>query len=265
MNNKTLLKVLFPALLLMMACSDYQDDINRQGERIDSLENNLNGIVKQIQSLVFITEYSNGNIRVDGTNSMTLRYRVEPKKLATSLASYSQQLRFDSKSDSPNPSLSISNVQGNETTGILTMTATPSSGFEYDGDYAFSLVFSDNVLTFASAYTPVFVVTHPIAIDITSSGNTDLAQQQMVGNSVQLLASFTPIYATETDVVWSTSDATVAQIDEHGMMTFLKSGSVTITVTSADNPEISHSVEIKVTGDDFPVDPDDDAGQDEAE
>ena len=265
MNNKMLLKVLFPAIMLMMACSNYQDEINRQNERLDSLENNLNGIVKQLQSLVYVPEYSNGFIRVDGTSPMTLRYRVEPKKLATALANNSQQLQFDSKTDASIPSLSISNVQGDAATGILTLTATPSSGFEYDGDYAFALVVSDNLLTFTSAYTPVFVVTHPIAVDITCSSITDLTQQQMVGTSVQLLASFTPIYTTETNVTWSTSDEAVAQIDNLGMVTFKGSGTVSITVTSVDNPEISHTISIKVTGDDFIVDPDDGTGQDEAE
>ena len=265
MNNKTLLKVLFPALLLMMACSDYQDDINRQGERLDSLENDLNGIVKQLQSLVFVPEYNNGFIRVDGTTPMTLRYRVEPKKLATALATNSQQLRFDSKTNASSPSLSISNVQGDATAGVITMTATPSSGFEYDGDYAFALVFSDGILSFTSTYTPVFVVTHPTAVDITCANMTDLTQQQMVGTSVQLLASFTPIYTTETNVTWSTSDEAVAQIDNHGMVTFMRSGTVNITVASVDNSEITHSITIKVTGDDFPVDPSENTGQNEAE
>lgn len=264
MNNRIFFKVLFPTLLLLMACSN-QDEIDKQKERIDELENTLNGIVKQLQSLVYIPENEGVSIRVDGTNSMTLRYRVEPKKLATSLASYSQQLKFEGKTDSPMPSLTITSAQGDATTGVLTMAVTPSTGFEHDGDYAFSLTFTDNILTFASAYTPVLVVTHPVAVDITCSGIVDLTKQQMVGSSVQLLASFMPVYTTETNVIWSTSDPAVAQIDEQGMVTFMGSGTVDITVTSVDNPEITHSITIKVTGDEFPVDSGDDIGQDEAE
>ena len=39
------------------------------------------------------------------------------------------------------------------------------------------------------------------------------------------------------------------------MVTFMRSGTVNITVASVDNSEITHSITIKVTGDDFPVDP----------
>ena len=265
MNNKTFLYFLLPAFLLMMACSDYQDDINRQGERLDSLENDLNGIVKQLQSLVFIPENSNGSIRVDGTNGVSLRYQVEPKRLATTLAKYSQQLQFESKANATSPSLGISNVSGDATTGVLSLTATPSSAFEHDGDYAFSLSFTDAVSSYASAYTPVFVVTHPVAVTVTYSGILDITQPQMVGSTIQLLPSFTPIYTTETGVTWSSSDTEVAQIDENGMVSFLKGGTVTITVVSADTPSVTNTITIQVTGDDFPVDPGGDEGQDEAE
>lgn len=264
MNNRIFFKVLLPAVLLLMSCSN-QDEIDKQKERIDELENTLNGIVKQLQSLVYVPETNGVSIRVDGTNSMTLRYRVEPKKLATSLASYSQQLKFEGKTDSPTPSLTITNAQGDDTAGVLTLTVTPSTGFEHDGDYAFSLTFTDNVLTFASAYTPVFVVTHPVAVDITCSGIVDLTKQQMVGNSIQLLPSFIPIYTTETGVTWSSSDSAVAEIDDNGLVHFLASGTVTLTVVSADISSVTNSITLQVTGDEFPVDSDGDTGQDEAE
>ena len=66
-------------------------------------------------------------------------------------------------------------------------------------------------------------------------------------------------------MTWSTSDEAVALIDDHGMVTFMRSGTVNITVASVDNSEITHSITIKVTGDDFPVDPSENTGQNEAE
>ncbi|TYP74713.1 S-layer homology domain-containing protein [Paenibacillus methanolicus] len=54
-----------------------------------------------------------------------------------------------------------------------------------------------------------------------------------VGASVQLTATITPANATNKDVTWSSSDATVASIAD-GLVTAKKAGTAVITVTTAD-------------------------------
>ena len=55
-----------------------------------------------------------------------------------------------------------------------------------------------------------------------------------VGESFQLNATITPEDATNKGLTWSTSDASVATVDEHGKVTAIKEGKATITVTTKD-------------------------------
>lgn len=61
------------------------------------------------------------------------------------------------------------------------------------------------------------------------------------GNSEALTITFTPENTTEKDVIWSSSDETVAEVDNNGVVTGKKEGSVTITAKSLYDPEITAS------------------------
>ena len=54
------------------------------------------------------------------------------------------------------------------------------------------------------------------------------------GEKLQLTATITPEYATVKDVVWSTSDSTVAIVDQNGLVQTVKAGEATITATTVD-------------------------------
>ena len=54
-----------------------------------------------------------------------------------------------------------------------------------------------------------------------------------VGSSQQLTFNCDPWYASNKDVVWSSSDETVATVDQSGVVTAVSDGSCTITVASA--------------------------------
>lgn len=58
-----------------------------------------------------------------------------------------------------------------------------------------------------------------------------------VGGTADLKASITPDTAANKTVLWTSSDETLAKV-ENGKVTALKAGIVTITAASADNPEI---------------------------
>ena len=67
-----------------------------------------------------------------------------------------------------------------------------------------------------------------------------------VADKYQLTYTFTPELATATDVTWDTSDITVATVSATGELTALKAGTVTITVTSVDNPTLKATIEITI-------------------
>jgi len=48
-------------------------------------------------------------------------------------------------------------------------------------------------------------------------------------------------------------DTTLATIDENGVLTPLKNGTVTITCTSKDNTEVTATVTIEITGGNIPL------------
>ena len=68
-----------------------------------------------------------------------------------------------------------------------------------------------------------------------------------VGESINLSASISPITASNKSVVWTSSDESIATVDEHGKVVGKKSGSVKIKATSKSNPKISGSKSIVVS------------------
>ena len=59
------------------------------------------------------------------------------------------------------------------------------------------------------------------------------------GEKLQLTATITPSYATVQDVVWSTSDSTIAIVDQNGLVQAVKAGEATITATSVDGGKVA--------------------------
>ena len=59
------------------------------------------------------------------------------------------------------------------------------------------------------------------------------------GEKLQLTATVTPSYATVQDVVWSTSDSTIAIVDQNGLVQTVKAGEATITATTVDGGKVA--------------------------
>ena len=62
----------------------------------------------------------------------------------------------------------------------------------------------------------------------------------------QLSATVAPENATDRSVLWSSSDESVAIVDENGKVTALKAGEAVITAASASNPDVTTSVNVYV-------------------
>lgn len=66
------------------------------------------------------------------------------------------------------------------------------------------------------------------------------------GSSATLGVTFTPSNTTHRDLVFTSSDETVAKVDGTGKVTGIAEGTAVITVTPKDNPSLAKSVEVKV-------------------
>lgn len=69
----------------------------------------------------------------------------------------------------------------------------------------------------------------------------------VVGDTKQLEATVTPDNATNTKITWSSSNTSVATVDENGKVTAIKAGNATITASSKDDPTKKATCEIEVT------------------
>ncbi|MCI1944763.1 Ig-like domain-containing protein [Clostridium luticellarii] len=96
---------------------------------------------------------------------------------------------------------------------------------------------SANLFCLKSGVTPVTGVTLDKATDVLTVGDTDT-----------LTAAATPDNATDKNVIWSSSDETVAAVDSNGKVTALKAGTAVITVTTEDGQKTA-SCTVTVTAD----------------
>ena len=250
MKKNIFYALMMPAMMLgAVSCTDYQDDIDKLGAENDALRSYNNQTISQLNSVVFQTEAGVVNITVDQPKATTIVYEVEPKTLATALAADITRLSFLCQHDA---AMAITAASGNATDGTLTITATPS-GFDGSKTYSLSLLYKEDGRSYQTAYTPVKVITHPTAGSLTINIPATAGGKYGVGASYQLSAEFTPAYGAETEVTWSVDDPTIATISEDGVLTPLKNGTVTIICTSKDNPAVSASVTIEITGGNIPL------------
>lgn len=250
MKKNIFYALMMPALLLgAVSCTDYQDDIDKLGAENDALRSYNNQTISRLNSVVFQTEEGVVNITVDQPTATTIIYEVEPKELSSTLASDISRLKLLTQHDA---AMAITAATGDDTKGTLTITATPS-GFSGDKDFSLSLLYSEDGRSYQTAYTPVKVITHPTAGSMAINIPTTSGGKYAVGASYQLSAVFTPAYITETDVTWSVSDTSLATISADGVLTPLKNGIVTITCTSKDNPAVTATITIEITGGNIPL------------
>lgn len=76
---------------------------------------------------------------------------------------------------------------------------------------------------------------------------SELYLNSKVQSSYQSVITVYPDYAYDKSVVWSTSDPSVATVDQNGLITSQGKGSCTITVTSVDRPEVYAQVSVRVS------------------
>jgi hypothetical protein len=96
------------------------------------------------------------------------------------------------------------------------------------------------------------VVIPDLVTEIAVSSEDDITTI-FIDATVQLTAAVTPEEATFTGVIWTSSDETIATVNENGLVTGLTEGVATITAHAIDGSGVSESIAITVEIDDTSV------------
>ena len=131
---------------------------------------------------------------------------------------------FKDKIELYNSELKIYNKEGNEVTS-------------FGEDYQAKIVYNDLVVkTFDLEYSVcgVTIDKEVVSLDLN------------IVNEIDLSYVTTPIFATNQNVTWESSNPTVASVDENGVVKALSKGQSTITITTAEGA-YTDSVQINVT------------------
>ncbi|MCI6788722.1 MAG: Ig-like domain-containing protein [Mollicutes bacterium] len=92
-------------------------------------------------------------------------------------------------------------------------------------------------------------IADPVVEDVKVTGitvaSTDISLEE--GATKAITATVTPDNATNQEVIYKSTDETIATVDEKGVVTGVKEGTTTVTVTSKENAEITATVNITVT------------------
>ena len=102
-------------------------------------------------------------------------------------------------------------------------------------DYAYYL----NVFTPGKG-AALFKVYQEVAVEAIALDQTTATVK--AGEKLQLTATVTPDYATVKDVVWSTSDSTIAIVDQNGLVQAISAGEATIAATTVDGGLVAECV-----------------------
>jgi uncharacterized protein YjdB len=86
----------------------------------------------------------------------------------------------------------------------------------------------------------------PNIIDVSDITLSDLTADLWVGDTKTLTATITPETATNTDVIWSSSNENVATVSSDGIITAIDKGSCTITCTATDGSDITSTCDVTV-------------------
>ncbi|MGN0807409.1 MAG: Ig-like domain-containing protein [Candidatus Coproplasma sp.] len=160
-----------------------------------------------------------------------------------------------SSSAQPYVTVTFNDANGNS---LGTLTGTTTAG-KVVGDFTFT---SDGVFTSETAFATIeitcntsgknfAIVSLSIVVEGDSgSGDTTVSvtgvsldkenSSLKVGETDTLTATVSPADADNTNIIWSSSDETIATV-VNGVVTALKAGTVTITATSAENSGLSAS------------------------
>lgn len=125
--------------------------------------------------------------------------------------------------------VTVTPLEGNtKATIVAPANATP-------GQAVITVINMDNG-AFATCLVTVTAPITSIAIDKGTDYKTTMAE-----GIVQMHAIYQPANATNVELIWTSSDESVATVDEYGRVTLIREGDTYISVRPADNPNNVHA------------------------
>lgn len=159
-------------------------------------------------------DFEDGVLKLSTNNSYNLEYLIEPTNASNKDVTWSVEHESIATVDE-NGVLTAHNV------GVTTVTVTTVDG-EFTATCDIETYFQD----------------------LTTIEFTDNSKNIYEGDTYQTAVVFTPSNASNKDVTYVSSDIETATVDESGLITALKPGTVTITVSNEEG--LSHSIVVTI-------------------
>lgn len=135
--------------------------------------------------------------------------------------------------------VSVRYVSDNESIATVDETGKVTAHTPGECDITSTLVQDGAEITVKTTHVKAFYAVEGIILDKTEGILN-------VGNTVTIMATVAPEEATNPAVTWSSSDESVATVDETGKVTAVAVGNATITATSEDESSVSADYELTV-------------------
>lgn len=113
----------------------------------------------------------------------------------------------------------------------VTPTLVSPPDMSSEGEKIVTLEYSENGITARTSYS-IYVTIPIISVDGITLNRTSLSLT--TGDTFTLVATISPINATNQNLTWESDDEDVAYVDEEGLVTAISAGSATISVTTED-------------------------------
>lgn len=161
------------------------------------------------------------SIHSDSSN-LYVSYKDTLKLITTPVNATNRNLVYKSSNDAI-ATVDLNGVVTGKAAGTVTITATSVVGS----------------FTAAKTYTVIYVPVTSLTLDSTSAN-------VFAGSTFQLNATINPAKASNKEVVWTSSDTTVAKVSNTGIISGIKQGDVIVTATPTDNPTLAVHANIHV-------------------
>jgi uncharacterized protein YjdB len=158
-----------------------------------------------------------------GGSTQTLTAAVSPGNAANKALAWSS-------SNTAVATVSVSGVVTAVANGSATITATATDGSTVAGSY--------------STITVTTLVSSVAIADASGATSKTLTDR---GQTVQLVATVSPVGASNTAITWASSNTAVATVSVSGLVTAVDSGSATITATSVEGSKVSNAYSLTVS------------------
>ena len=201
-----------------------------------------------LQSIVYVPDFFDGQIGVKNATAQTLRYQVKPAAVATYLAEHTSAMKLVGEDVAMTRATSASLTIGSATAadGLLALTVTPA-GFAAQQGYAFALDIEADGSNYRTTYTPAFLIVDADKIAIGVNGLYPGMGVVNCGKYLQCFVVFFPDYTTSRGITWTSSDTSRATVNKDGVVAVADNaadGEFQITATATNGKTASLSFKI---------------------